>query len=129
MADANSGYVTLGLAPLSTRANVAPAPGAWWLRTTLTWVRAHGRRFYDFDGLDAFKAKFRPEDWTPVFAVANQPSFSPRMLYAIAGAFSGGSPVSMISRALWRAARQEMRWITGNGKVTSRARSSTVDAR
>lgn len=129
MADANSSYVTLGLAPLSTRAQASTASGAWWLRTTLTWVRAHGQRFYDFDGLDAFKAKFRPEHWTPVYAVANQPSFSPRMLYAIAGAFSGGSPISMISRALRRAVRQELRWITSRRRVTSHGRSSTADAR
>ncbi|MEO8295951.1 MAG: DUF2156 domain-containing protein [Gemmatimonadota bacterium] len=110
MAGEGFGYVTLGLAPLSRRAG-NNEESAWWLRGTQGWVRAHGRRFYDFDGLDAFKAKFRPEEWTPVFAVANQPTFSPRMLYAIAAAFSGGSPLRMIAWALLRAARQEMHWM------------------
>ncbi|MEO8200516.1 MAG: DUF2156 domain-containing protein [Gemmatimonadota bacterium] len=128
MADTGSDYVTLGLAPLSKRANLDRPAGAWWLRTTLAWVRAHGRRFYDFDGLDAFKAKFRPEQWTAVFAVVNEPRFTPRMLYAIAAAFSGGSPVSMMMRATWRAVRQEVRWATRGGQVRPPAGSSRVAA-
>jgi hypothetical protein len=32
-------------------------------------------------------------------------------LYAIAAAFSDGSPVWTILRALWRAARTELRWM------------------
>lgn len=93
MASSGSEYVTLGLAPLSKRARLPESPAPWWLRAVLTSVRAHGRRFYNFDGLDAFKAKFQPEQWTPVFVVSNQARFTPRVLYAIASAFSGGSPV------------------------------------
>jgi phosphatidylglycerol lysyltransferase len=112
-----SAYVTLGLAPLSRRAGATGEEHtSWWLRATLAWVRAHGRRFYDFDGLDAFKAKFRPEQWTPVFAVANEPTFSPRMLYAIASAFSGGSPLTLIARALGRAVRQEGKWMLSGAR-------------
>jgi phosphatidylglycerol lysyltransferase len=117
MAAANFDYVTLGLAPLSRRAGSRDAAhSSWWLRATLGWVRAHGRRFYDFDGLDAFKAKFRPEEWSPVFAIVNQPRFSPRMLYAIAAAFSGGSPVRLIGKALGRAVRQEGTWLLSRGR-------------
>jgi phosphatidylglycerol lysyltransferase len=105
-----SGYVTLGLAPLSRRAGDLSLPAPWWVRTVLKWVRAHGRRFYDFDGLDAFKAKFRPEQWDPVYAIGNQRPFSPRFLYAIAAAFSGGSPVLTVAKSLGKALRQEIRW-------------------
>ena len=114
MAGHSSAYVTLGLAPLSRRAGLLESPSPWWLRSVLTWVRAHGRRFYDFDGLDAFKAKFRPQQWDPVFAIGNRSRFSPRFLWAIASAFSGGSPLVTIARALGKATRQEMRWATGH---------------
>jgi len=109
LAAAGSQYVTLGLAPLSKRARLPETPAPWWLGAVLVWVRAHGRRFYNFDGLDAFKAKFQPEEWTPVFAISNQPRFTPRMLYAIASAFSGGSAATAIIRAGGRAVRQELR--------------------
>ena len=105
-------YVTLGLAPLSRHAG-EDEQNPLWLRGILGWVRAHGRRFYNFDGLDAFKARLRPERWDPVYAIANAAEFSPRFLYAIAGAFSGGSPVVTVLRGLWRAAATELRWMAG----------------
>jgi phosphatidylglycerol lysyltransferase len=111
MVQLDSRYVTLGLAPLSRRAGYTGSGEPWWLRALFGWTRAHGRRFYDFDGLDAFKAKFLPEAWVPVFAVGNEPRFSPRLIYAIAAAFRGGSPVLTVGRALGRAVWQEMRWL------------------
>jgi phosphatidylglycerol lysyltransferase len=111
MATRSAEYVTLGLAPLSRRAGNMEESGPLWLRGVLRWVRAHGRRFYDFDGLDSFKAKFRPTHWDPVYAIGNEARFTPRLLYAIASAFSGGSPVVTIARALGKAARQEVRWV------------------
>jgi len=63
----------------------------------------YGARFYNFGGLDAFKAKFNPEDWEPIYAIAEGASFPPRALYAIAGAFSGGTPFRLVVRALLRA--------------------------
>jgi phosphatidylglycerol lysyltransferase len=101
-----SRYVTLGLSPLSEHAPVA-IRHAPWLRFVLRWVRLHGSRFYNFAGLDAFKAKFNPEDWEPIYAIGQGPAFSPRDLHAIAGAFSGGPPVYLVARALAKAARQE----------------------
>jgi phosphatidylglycerol lysyltransferase len=108
---ANDGakYLTMGLVPLSDRATTG-ADNPTWIRWFLAWVRAHGRRFYDFDGLAAFKAKFRPHDWEPIYAVANEPHFSVRTLYAIASAFSGRSPVDLVFKAVSRAAAQEWRW-------------------
>lgn len=103
-------YVTLGLAPLS-RHGMPQTANPFWLRLLLAWLRAHGHRFYNFEGLDRFKAKFQPERWEPVYAIVNQPQFSPRALYAIAAAFSDRSPASTIGRALWRATRMELRWL------------------
>ena len=98
-------YATLGLAPLSRRSGVAARGHPFWLRAVLAGVRSHGRRFYDFEGIDAFKAKFRPERWEPVYAICNEPRFSPVTLYAIAAAFTGGSPVAAVVRALLGPAR------------------------
>jgi len=122
LAAAGSAYVTLGLAPLSRHAPADTVPAErvrhpLWLTFVLGWVRAHGRRFYNFEGLDAFKAKLRPHDWEPIYAISREARFSPRTLYAIAGAFSGGSPVALITRALGRAVVQEVRKL-GGGELT-----------
>jgi phosphatidylglycerol lysyltransferase len=109
-ADEGFEYVTLGLAPLS-RHGVAPVSNPLWLRTALRLVRAHGRRFYNFEGLDRFKAKFQPDRWEPVYAIVNQRRFSVRTLYAVAAAFSDRSVLSTVLRALWRAMRTEFRWL------------------
>jgi phosphatidylglycerol lysyltransferase len=77
----------------------------------LRWVRAHGRRFYDFDGLDRFKTKFAPEAWEEIVALADAPRFPPRALWAITAAFSDGPPALMMLRAVARAATQEWRWL------------------
>ena len=114
-------YVTLGLAPLSKRAGIAPEPAPLWLRLTLHWVRAHGQRFYNFDGLDAFKAKFQPERWEPVYAIVNRPSFPPRALHAIAAAFAGGSPVLAVFRGVLHAVRQEWRWFRERASRSGRS--------
>ena len=112
---AASRFITLGLVPLSRRPQVQVTPNPAWLRATLAWVRAHGRRFYNFDGLDAFKAKFDPTWWDPVFAISNEPRFSPATLCAIAAAFTQGAPVSTVARALGWAVRAEVRGLFGRG--------------
>jgi phosphatidylglycerol lysyltransferase len=104
-------YATLGLSPLSTRAPVEPFPNPLWLRVLLGWLRKHGRRFYNFDGLDAFKSKLRPMGWEPVFALSNEPRVSFKTLYAIAVAFSGNAPVRMILGGLGRSVMTEIRWM------------------
>jgi phosphatidylglycerol lysyltransferase len=103
-------YVTLGLAPLSQRAATETETKESWLRLVLTWVRAHGRRFYNFDGLDAFKAKFRPDSWEPLYALSNERHFSLGALYAIAAAFSDGPPLVAMLHAFRDAAQQEFVW-------------------
>lgn len=101
-------YVTLGLSPLSQRAAISPPHQPLWLRLLLHWVRLHGARFYNFGGLDTFKAKFSPQSWEPIYAIAEGKRFSPTALYAIAGAFSGGAPIRLVARAFLRAALEEL---------------------
>ncbi|MGE0886467.1 MAG: phosphatidylglycerol lysyltransferase domain-containing protein [Blastocatellales bacterium] len=108
MAASGSEFITLGLSPLSKRGSVKGDADPLWIRALLAWTRAHGKRFYNFEGLDAFKAKFQPERWEPVYAIANEPRFSVATLYAIGAAFTAGSPISSAVRALWWAVRQEM---------------------
>jgi phosphatidylglycerol lysyltransferase len=109
LAAAGAAFATLGLAPLSERAGMAQSPQPLWLRLVLAWVRAHGQRFYNFAGLDAFKAKFLPEWWEPVYAISREPQVSFRTLYAIAGAFSSTLPLAYVGRGLGWALAQEAR--------------------
>jgi phosphatidylglycerol lysyltransferase len=102
-------YVTLGLAPLAEQGGGALAGQPTWLRAVLRWVRAHGRRFYNFAGLEAFKASMQPMSWEPIYAIAPGGRFTPRMLRAVAGAFSAGNPERLVARALRSAAREEVR--------------------
>jgi phosphatidylglycerol lysyltransferase len=79
-----------------------------WLRLILHWLRAHGRRFYNFTGLEAFKASVQPMAWEPIFAIAPGRRFTPMMLRAIAGAFSAGSPERLVARAVVSGAAREV---------------------
>ena len=106
MAAEHASYVTLGLAPLSTRVE-SRGTEPWWLRVEFAWLRAHGRRFYNFTGLDAFKAKFDPERWEAVYAITTERGDTLHALYAIAAAFTGGKPVGAVASGLVYALRQE----------------------
>ncbi len=104
-------FVTMGIVPLSDHGSAAGLSNPAWLRLILRWVRAHGRRFYNFDGLDRFKSKFHPESWEPIYVISREPKFSPRTLHAILSAFSEGSPALVAMRGLGRAMRQELSWL------------------
>ena len=115
VADEGCEYITLGLSPLSKRADIEPFDNPLWLRVFLAWMRKHGQRFYNFDGLDRFKAKLRPKYWEPVFAISNEPTFSRKTLWAIAQAFTGNHPTRVFGNGLIKAIRIEVgnlrRWI------------------
>jgi phosphatidylglycerol lysyltransferase len=102
-------YVTLGLSPLSRRAKIEPFDNPFWLRFLLGWMRKHGQRFYNFDGLDRFKAKLSPEYWEPVFAISNEEQFSCKTLYAIALAFTENHPYHVFFTGLRKAIAAEYR--------------------
>ncbi len=111
LAAAGADYVTLGLSPLSRRSGVEPPRQHMWLRALLAWIRAHGRRFYNFEGLDNFKAKFMPERWEPIWAITSRRRVTLRTLYAIGEAFVNMPPPIFLPRALGRALVQEIGWL------------------
>lgn len=100
------GFVSLGIVPLSRRAD-GPDSAPWWLRGIFGWARAHSRRFYNFDGLDRFKAKLYPDDWLPVYALLTAPSPTPTLMWGVLEAVVGGPPMSFLASAGARAARTE----------------------
>lgn len=109
LADEGFEYVTLGLSPLSKRAKIEPFDNPFWLRFLLGWMRKHGQRFYNFDGLDRFKSKLAPEYWEPIFAISNEPKFSGRTMYAIARAFTENAPFRVIGGGLKKTVASEFR--------------------
>lgn len=113
LCDEGDEYVTLGLSPLSKRARIEKFDNPVWLRMLLAWMRKHGQRFYNFDGLDSFKAKMTPEHWEPVFAISNEPVFSGRTLYSMALAFTNNKPFSVIAAGLGKAVTSEIRTLRG----------------
>jgi phosphatidylglycerol lysyltransferase len=104
-----SRFITLGAAPLSRRGPQLTERPPWWFRATAGWMRAHGTRFYNFRGLEHFKAKFRPQAWEPVFAVAAEPRIRPATLYAVMGAFTGRSPFVAVGQAAAHGLLDEIR--------------------
>jgi phosphatidylglycerol lysyltransferase len=101
-------YATLGLVALAEKARDGIRTNPGWLRAMMTMARRHANRFYNFEGLENFRTKMNPQRWEPVYAISNEPSFSPYALYAIGAAFSGISPWKAIAIALWRALRKEI---------------------
>jgi phosphatidylglycerol lysyltransferase len=100
MAALESTYVTLGLSPISRHAGLPDEVTPLWLGLLLRAVRAWGTRFYNFQGLDAFKSKFRPERWEVVYAIAESSRLSLAHLYAASSAFAGGAPLRFFLQAL-----------------------------
>jgi lysylphosphatidylglycerol synthetase-like protein (DUF2156 family) len=113
LAPDSTGFVTLGLAPLSDRAGAIGDDEPLWIRALLRWMQAHGKRFYNFAGLDTFKAALDPQAWEPVYLAVQGNRLRPSHLYAVAGAFGGGSPAGLLLRALGMAARRELRSVAG----------------
>ena len=76
-AAAGVNYLTLGLAPL---AGAVPSV----LRLAGRW----GSALYDFEGLQAFKAKFRPQDWSPIYLSYPSDQTSHAAIYDSLSAFA-----------------------------------------
>ncbi|MEM1055823.1 MAG: DUF2156 domain-containing protein [Bacteroidota bacterium] len=100
--------VTLGMVPLSSFAPLSRTPPSRYVRALLAWMRAHARRFYNFEGLERFKAKFQPDAWEPLYLLAPQ-RIGLGLLHAVADVFAGPrTPEELIARALADAAREEI---------------------
>jgi len=107
VASIGADFFTLGLSPLSHHGTHGGSTNHRY-SGLLQWLRAHGRRFYNFEGLDAFKAKFQPDFWEPIYAITNEKRITLSTLHAIAGAFAGMSPIKLGMIALVRALRKEL---------------------
>lgn len=97
---------TLGLAPLSRRSPVRQRTG---LRMLSEFVRRMGCPLYSFMGLEAFKAKFAPVAWLPLYAIAPRRAFGLREVLAVARAFAGGSVARYGAQVLRRACTRVLR--------------------
>lgn len=105
-AQAGCTYATMGLVAL---ADGTTGGNPLWLRVLMHIARAHANRFYNFRGLERFRAKMLPANWEKLYAISNERRFSPQALYAIGGAFSGISPVRAIGIAVLKGAREEFK--------------------
>jgi phosphatidylglycerol lysyltransferase len=104
-------FASLGLAPLAGD-HPPPRPEPWWLRAGLGWLRLHGRRFYNFGGLYAFKAKLAPAGWDPVYAITNRPRVTLGALAGVAEAVVGDGLLRFGGRLAGHALRAEWRKMT-----------------
>ena len=84
-------FVTLGLAPLSGDVHA------------LRLARRVMSSFYNFEGLRAFKAKFRPDAWDPIFLAYPQDRTAAGALHDALAAFARGRLVAFAAAAVLRA--------------------------
>jgi phosphatidylglycerol lysyltransferase len=105
-ADLGCDYATMGLVALAAGTTDT---NPLWLRTLMSMARAHANRFYNFRGLEQFRAKMHPNAWEKLYAISNERAFSPQALYAIGGGFSGISPLRAIAIAILKGVGQEFR--------------------
>ncbi len=81
---------TLGLAPLASEPRGSEAlqdDSPAWVSRLERLALEHGRSLYDFGGLYAFKKKFHPDAWEPVYLLSTGRPLTPRTFLAVAGAF------------------------------------------
>ncbi|MFM9873236.1 MAG: phosphatidylglycerol lysyltransferase domain-containing protein [Fimbriimonadaceae bacterium] len=107
-------FLTMGLVPLSNIAIESPKPP--WLQWAFLWARAHGKRFYNFQGLENFKSKFRPHHWEPLYAAVLEKSFRPQHLIAIARAFTQDPLIPTLLKGAYRSICKEVKWILKGAK-------------
>lgn len=81
--------VTTGLAPLAQEEN-----------TILTSIKWASKPLFDFEGLYKFKAKFRPDNWLPIFMGVPKGTSTYRAYVEVLRAFADGSLVHFGWRTL-----------------------------
>ena len=82
-------FVTLGMVPLSRWATSKTRRPL--LQMLLQIVKKTGRRFYNFEGLRAFKSRFRPEHWEPMYMLTLNRSLDFGDVLSVGRALAGGS--------------------------------------
>ncbi len=105
-------YVSMGLVAL---AHDSFRDNPWWLQAMMRFARAHANRFYNFRGLEQFRAKMSPARWEKIWFISNERRFSLAALYAIGGAFSGISPVRAVAIGILKAGAEEIRRFARRG--------------
>lgn len=115
-----SDFMTLGAAPLSRHGHRVTARNPLWFRATTGWMQAHGTRFYNFRGLEHFKAKFKPQAWEPVYAVTSEPRIRPATFYAVLGAFTGRSPLVALLQTVGNGLATEIQRLMGSYRRNQR---------
>ncbi len=108
-ADWGVSFATLGLVLLTRHADREIVSNPWWLRTTMRIARKYANHFYNFRGLEHFRAKMSPEAWESVYAISNERHFSLRSFYAVTEAFSGVPVWRFALLASIRLARRDIR--------------------
>jgi phosphatidylglycerol lysyltransferase len=98
--------VTMGLVAL---AHDSFRDNPRWLRALMGVARAHANRFYNFRGLEQFRARMSPARWEKIWFISNEPRFTLRTLYAVGAAFSGISPVRAIAIGILKGLAQEIK--------------------
>lgn len=102
-------YATLGLVILTSLAGTGVTPLPWWLKAAFGFARIHGRRFYNFDGLERFRVKMAPDGWEPMHIVTatTTPSFAG--FYFAGSAFCGNrSPESVVAEGVFDAVTTDL---------------------
>lgn len=79
-------WFNFGMAPLHGVGDAGDAQ--LWVRTAALLYR-HGRRFYNFEGLQRYKRKFRPV-WTPVYLASSGGLALPQVLLDVTAVVAGG---------------------------------------
>ncbi|MBX3120466.1 MAG: DUF2156 domain-containing protein [Fimbriimonadaceae bacterium] len=92
LAEEGESYLTMGLVPLSHLQEAGQSLNPVWVDRVFKYARRFGSRFYGFDGLEAFKAKFAPEAWEPIYVITREPRFSAHSLYSVLHAFTQIDP-------------------------------------
>ena len=77
-------YVTMGLVALAS-GTVLENP--FWLRSLMYIARAHANRFYNFRGLERFRAKMHPAYWEKIYAIRTSGDFRRRLYMRLAARF------------------------------------------
>ncbi|HEX2168445.1 MAG TPA: DUF2156 domain-containing protein [Longimicrobiales bacterium] len=100
--DEDAVMLTLGLAPLARRGTPVIDRAPSWVAVLLARMRAHGRRFFNFEGLEQFKAKFGGSTWEAVYLSIAPGTSVARTMLAVTTAFSGEPLVRFVPRTIGR---------------------------
>ncbi|AMV33352.1 Phosphatidylglycerol lysyltransferase [Pirellula sp. SH-Sr6A] len=110
LAEESKPYASLGLSPLrNTERSRYPQPG--WAKNLFGWSRRLSTPIYNFEGLSAFKSKFRPDEWEEVY-VTGFPKFQFSMLIAVLMAFMRSYPTGFAFRSSIRFAAAHFRQVS-----------------